>query len=188
MTGGRWTGWEAVQVRQSCWKGSVLTEVRDELRQMPRGRGREEVGLKRSWESRTGRTCKRPMWREMEKAKFMIRPGFLTWIEYLFIGGDRGRQRWTVVSPGGGPGKGKVLTAMCGIGAGMAERGAPSDSSKPSQAFWQTLLSHVPLFPSALEPSVSPLCHIMVPGSHEQLVKFSSEDESCWLPLTDLEV
>lgn len=34
VMGGRCTGWEAIQVRHTCWKGSALPEVRDELRQM----------------------------------------------------------------------------------------------------------------------------------------------------------
>lgn len=60
------------------WEGLCTTKVRDELRHMPRGGEREEDGLQRSSESRTGKTCKPPIWREMEKEKFMIRPRFLT--------------------------------------------------------------------------------------------------------------
>lgn len=48
VMGGRWTGWEVVQVTQTCWKGAVLTEMRDELSQMLCGGRREEDGLKRS--------------------------------------------------------------------------------------------------------------------------------------------
>lgn len=103
----------------------------------------------------------------MEKEKFLRRPGFLTGTEYIFTGGERGGQRWTVVSPGEVLGKGEILAAMCGAGLGMADGAhfrTPAGLHTPD--FRPILLSQEPLSPTVHEPSIGPLCHIMAPGGH----------------------